>query len=72
MIETLHMALPMLAVEDGREAWSQFVSSVGRALEGNRALLPIAGLVLLGLLVVLADVKLASWIERRWRRRHRR
>lgn len=54
-------------ISDGASAWSKFVGSVGRTLTANAGSLPLIGLAILLLLIVLADWKLAGWMERRLR-----
>lgn len=63
--------IPVLATTqlDGESAFMEFIHSAGRAFTHNQAVAPLVGLVILGVLIVLADWKFAGWIERWWRRR---
>ena len=60
-----------LASHDGAGAWAELVASARRALTSNQAIAPIVGLVVLAVIVVVADWKLAGWLERTWRGRTR-
>jgi len=75
--DLLHAMTRTLAeITDGATAWSQFVTSVGDVIEGNKSLLPLVaaviGLALFAIVLSLANVRLAYWIERLWQRRQTR
>ena len=77
MLDLLQTIGPPLAeITDGTAAWSQFVTSVGDVIEGNKSLLPLVaaaiGIGLVAVVLSLANVRFAHWIERFWRRRHPR
>ncbi|MFG0241752.1 MAG: hypothetical protein ACF8R9_03080 [Phycisphaerales bacterium JB054] len=77
MPEVLRAITPTPAeITDGANAWSQFVTSVGDVIEGNSSLLPLVaaaiGLGLVAIVLSMANVRLAHWIERLWQRRHTR
>lgn len=57
---------------DGESAFMEFIRSAGRAFTHNQAAAPLFGLVVLGVLIVLADWKFAGWIQGVWRKRHSR
>lgn len=59
-------------VSDGRSAWAEFYGGVTAAFEANESALPVIGLVLLALLVMVLNYRLAVWIVRRWWRSPRR
>ena len=75
MLDVLHTVSRALAeTTDGARGWAQFVNSVGDAIEGNQALLPVVGgaiaIIVVLVVVSLANVRLAHTLERVWRRRH--
>lgn len=77
MLDLLQTMTRTLAeITDGAAAWSQFVKSVGDVIENNKSLLPLfaaaIGLGLVAIVLSLANVRLAHWIERLWQRRHTR
>lgn len=57
---------------DGEAAFMEFIRSAGRAFSQNQAAAPLVGLGILVVLIVLADWKLAGWLERLWRKRRTR
>lgn len=65
---TLTVALASAQL-DGESAFMEFIRSAGRAFTHNQAVAPLVGLVILGVLIILADWKFAGWIERVWQRR---
>ena len=78
LLQTMTRTLAEITAEitDGAAAWSQFVKSVGDVIENNKSLLPLfaaaIGLGLVAIVLSLANVRLAHWIERLWQRRHTR
>lgn len=68
MLDLLQTMTRTLAeITDGAAAWSQFVKSVGDVIENNKSLLPLfaaaIGLGLVAIVLSLANVRLAHWIE---------
>lgn len=73
MWDSRAIPFPMPAATDGAAGWAAFVESAGRALERNAELVvPVTGLTVVTLLIVLADWRLARWLERVWQRRRAR
>lgn len=63
----MHVALGQIT--DGRSAWADFYRGVTGAFEANESALPVIGLVLLAVLVVFLNYRLAVWLARKWSRK---
>ncbi|MEO1535100.1 MAG: hypothetical protein AAFS11_06020 [Planctomycetota bacterium] len=60
------MVRTLAQISDGRSAWAEFYSGVTAAFEANESAVPVIGLVLLAVLVMFLNIRLAVWLARRW------
>jgi hypothetical protein len=61
--------LLLATITDGRAAWDEFFSGLQETLHQNAATWPILGLILIALIMVCLDVRLARLLVGQRRRR---